>query len=421
MLSLNRIGVAQILSAMRECMHTRRSGPLRLLMAEAAFLSGRFDLALQGYQNLAEDPKLQPRAQLMSDWINFHRGDFSIGWPRYPGAEFEEPSLPLTETQKESVRVSDPRQPDELTTSLGLQRWTGSGEPSPPLLVWFNFKNSLGGEILVSRLISTFQARYQVPLVLACNPRSVALLRVSFPQCCVVDNTGDLAGLAGSCKQYVLARDLLKLLVKRESDFADISRERMTVPSATEANPRRISRPKVAISWRTTNHAQGRFRNLPINPFAKILARHDIEWHVAQHGEIERDVAAFRKLAPSATIHLNTLHPTGDLSKLATELTAMDAVVTIDNTLLHLAGSLGLPTLAMISVPGYWAWPCQGQGSRWYESVSILRQQKPGDWSNVLSDLEDALTRLIHSQEKHKASRPNQELNQRDSQPSSAF
>ena len=72
----------------------------------------------------------------------------------------------------------------------------------------------------------------------------------------------------------------------------------------------------------------------------------------------------------------------------------MDAVVTVDNTLLHLAGSLGIPTLAMISIPGYWAWPSEGSSSRWYHSVKIIRQQKPGDWGDVFTELDNELTNL---------------------------
>ena len=69
----------------------------------------------------------------------------------------------------------------------------------------------------------------------------------------------------------------------------------------------------------------------------------------------------------------------------------MDAVVTVDNTLLHLAGGLRLPTLALISAPAYWAWPAAGTASRWYESVTLLRHATPGAWGDVVSALSQAL------------------------------
>ncbi len=79
------------------------------------------------------------------------------------------------------------------------------------------------------------------------------------------------------------------------------------------------------------------------------------------------------------------------MAAFADELLQLDAVVTVDNTLLHLAGGLGIPTLALISAPAYWAWPSAGTASRWYASVTLLRQATPGVWSDVLVALDRAL------------------------------
>ena len=77
------------------------------------------------------------------------------------------------------------------------------------------------------------------------------------------------------------------------------------------------------------------------------------------------------------------------------ELAGLDAVITVDNSLLHLAGGLGIPTLGLLTIPAYWAWPAEGPGSRWYDSVRLLRQQQPGDWGSVLSQLGAALGELM--------------------------
>ncbi len=386
--------------ALKQSVRDRSLEPFRFHLAQTAFEAGRFDLALSHFLACDRDPELRGRSLLMQDWIAFHRGDVSSGWPRYPRAVFNEPAMPANQSGNPEARsdqgicVADPRSPHELTSELRLRRVRNETElreqkQTKAVVVWFNFKDSLGGELLACRLINALRSRCRMPLVLACNPRLVTLLQASFPDCRVVDKTGDLSELTGQCSHYVLARDLLGIIVQREEDFTAIAHEKLRVPE--NAIPEVVetcesvgSRPNIAVAWKTTNQVQGRSRNLPLDRFSETIANKDAVWHVAQHGEISEDVQFISQCAPNAKIAVNTLAPKGDMLTLATALIRMDAVVTIDNTLLHLAGSLGIRTLAMISIPGYWAWPTHGQSSRWYDSVEIVRQSQPGVWTDVL-------------------------------------
>jgi hypothetical protein len=330
----------------------------------------------------------------MDDWIRFQRGDYSTGWPRYPGATFVGPDATSAHLRSahHPVHVIDPRQPVELAAHAGMRRWDGQEALHHPLLVWFNFKDSLGGEILASRLVPLLRKRCQAPLVLACAARLTSLLQATFPECRVVDKAADVRPLARSCSSYVLARDLLGLLVSSDADFAALAGEQFKASTVGSAEVRAAGgRPRIALSWKTTNRNQGRYRNIPLTELAAVLGRHDVEWHVAQHGDLADDVGELRHTAPDAVIVEGTLHPLGDMAAFAGELRQMDAVVTIDNTLLHLAGAMGIPTIALISTPAYWAWPASGSESRWYASVTLLRQTKPRCWRGVLASLDQEL------------------------------
>lgn len=402
---LGRLDARGVPAAVCRCMASRCTDPLRLLAAEAAFLAGRFDTALARYHRIRRDPDLCLRARFMDDWIRFHRGDFSVGWPRYVGSDYEEPAVSARHAAE--VRVADPRRPEELTSQLGMRRWRGGELPAGHLLVWFNFRDSLGGEILVSRLIRSLQQAYPVPLVLGCCRRLVNLFRATFTDCEVIDAACDLRPLAGRCERYVLARDLLGMLVRHADDFTGPAAERLIVPDAARmARPGGVSRPQVALSWKTTNRTEGRFRNVPLHQLAEILARHDIDWHIAQHGDIGRDLTLLRERVPSARIHATTIDHSAHVATFAGQLLTMDAVVTIDNSLLHLAGGLGMPTLGLLTIPAYWAWPAEGPGSRWYASVRVLRQERPGDWARVLRELDMALGELRTTRVVRPAGRP---------------
>lgn len=391
---LGRLDARGIPSAFRLCVASRCLDPLRCVAAEAAFLEGDFDKALARYRRIRHDPDLRARARFMDDWIRFHRGDFSVGWPRYVGADFEEPAV--ASRHGAEVRVADPRRPEELAAQLGMRRWRGGEPPAGRLLVWFNFRDSLGGEILVSRLIRSLQRACPVPLILACSRRLVDIFRATFKDCEVVDAGSDLRPLAGCCSRYVMARDLLEMHVRRADDFARPAAERLLVPDASRRPlAGNGTRPQVAIAWKTTNRTEGRFRNAPLTELAEVLGRHDIDWHIAQHGDIERDLATLRRHVHATRLHADSIDVSADIASLAGQLLAMDSVVTIDNSLLHLAGGLGLPTFGLLTIPAYWAWPAEGSESRWYASVRVLRQERAGDWASVFRALDAAMCRCV--------------------------
>jgi ADP-heptose:LPS heptosyltransferase len=61
-------------------------------------------------------------------------------------------------------------------------------------------------------------------------------------------------------------------------------------------------------------------------------------------------------------------------------LTDIDLVVTVDTALLHVAGAMGIPTMAMLSYNPDWRWEIKGKTTDWYDSVRLFRQPELGNW-----------------------------------------
>lgn len=64
-------------------------------------------------------------------------------------------------------------------------------------------------------------------------------------------------------------------------------------------------------------------------------------------------------------------------------INALDLIVTVDTAILHLAGSMGKRTLAVIAWNCDWRWLQEGQSTIWYPSVKLFRQPIKGDWKSV--------------------------------------
>ena len=65
----------------------------------------------------------------------------------------------------------------------------------------------------------------------------------------------------------------------------------------------------------------------------------------------------------------------------------MDYLVTVDTSVAHLAGALGVKTFLMIPYVNDWRWFTDTKTTPWYDSVEIFKQDDPISWENVISEI----------------------------------
>ncbi|MBM3208356.1 MAG: tetratricopeptide repeat protein [Chlamydiae bacterium] len=83
-----------------------------------------------------------------------------------------------------------------------------------------------------------------------------------------------------------------------------------------------------------------------------------------------------------------------DFSETASLASQMDLIITVDTSVAHLCGSLGLKTWVLLpKVPDY-RWMLQTQSSVWYKSVRLFRQNNQNDWSSVINNIINEVQRL---------------------------
>ena len=81
-----------------------------------------------------------------------------------------------------------------------------------------------------------------------------------------------------------------------------------------------------------------------------------------------------------------------DLECTATLIATLRAVVTVDTMVAHLAGALGRPTHLLLKHDPDWRW---GTDGLWYQTVRSYRQDRPGDWSDPIARVGDAIRATI--------------------------
>ena len=71
----------------------------------------------------------------------------------------------------------------------------------------------------------------------------------------------------------------------------------------------------------------------------------------------------------------------------ATIINSLDLIITVDTAVLHLAGSMGKPTWALLPYCSDWRWSQKGNTTVWYPSVRMFRQPSKGDWKTIFSEV----------------------------------
>lgn len=85
----------------------------------------------------------------------------------------------------------------------------------------------------------------------------------------------------------------------------------------------------------------------------------------------------------------------GDLAEQAALFKAVDAVVTVQQTAVHVAGAVGAPTFAMIAHNPQWRYGMSGTTMPWYRSVQLFRKGEGKGWGPVVESVVKALGREI--------------------------
>ena len=137
-------------------------------------------------------------------------------------------------------------------------------------------------------------------------------------------------------------------------------------------------------------HGIDRRRSIGLAALAPLASLEGIDWVSLQKGPYAADLDP-----PPAGLHIHDPMPqVHDLDDTAGLMMSLDCIVTVDTSVVHLAGALGRPTILLDRWDNCWRWLHGRDDSPWYPTVRIIRQGRPGDWAGVVGRLLPMLAAL---------------------------
>ena len=148
--------------------------------------------------------------------------------------------------------------------------------------------------------------------------------------------------------------------------------------------------PVIGINWQGNRHHHADvYRSMPLRELRSLIDGFGGRIVSLQYG------AGADQLNASwadPVIRLPTgLDRDGKFLDTAAVLQSLDAVVTTDTSLAHLAGAFGAATHLMLGRVPDWRWGLDGRSTPWYPSMTLHRQRELGDWRPVVRSVAAAL------------------------------
>ena len=73
-------------------------------------------------------------------------------------------------------------------------------------------------------------------------------------------------------------------------------------------------------------------------------------------------------------------------------MAGLDLVLTVDTSVAHLAGAMGVPVWIMLPWCAEWRWLQERTDSPWYPTARLFRQPEPNDWQGAAEQIAAAIS-----------------------------
>ena len=324
----------------------------------------RMDLALESHAKALSLQPDFPEARADEAIVRLTLGQWDIGWPAY-----ESRWEGATGLRKRHNRID---------------AWRGERPiEGARILAWC--EQGLGDTLQFCRYARLLMDE-GAKVVLEVQPALQALLAASFD--CEVVARGD--ALPACDKQVPLMSMPLMFKTMPANVPAPVPYLRADparVDSWKERVRRNDTKPKVAIACSgRAAHPYASRRQVSLGRFAPLA-------EFAHVFLVQKDLRDEDRDALNAgDLKIDDLDDEiADFTDSAAILMNMDLVISVDTSLVHLAGALGRPVWILLADVPDWRWMLDRPDSPWYPTARLFRQERAGDWDRVFSRVIDAL------------------------------
>lgn len=263
--------------------------------------------------------------------------------------------------------------------------WTGEQlAPDKTILVYS--EQGLGDCIQFCRYLPMVQgtSSRSAKIIFEVPQRLYSLMEHNFPYAQIIKR-GD------SLPEFDVRVPLMSLpwVFKTEVNTIPTQLEYLSWPHKVDASSR--SALNVGLSWAgNPAYKSDKTRSMDWEPLVDLPHDPPRCHYVCLQRDRPEDVVQLER-----ALDMETPHDPVDMSDTAAIINTLDLVITTDTAVAHLAASMGKPVWLMLAYLPDWRWMNHREDSPWYPTMRLYRQTTPGDWTDVIQRISQALQHLV--------------------------
>ncbi len=139
---------------------------------------------------------------------------------------------------------------------------------------------------------------------------------------------------------------------------------------------------KIGLVWEGKKPLSNAHRSATLEDYLPFTKLKGVRCFSLQVGEVARQHQS--KMNKNGIVDMS--NEINDFSDTAAILKNLDLLITIDTSVAHLAGALGVKTFLLLSQKADWRWGNEDK-TIWYPSMKIFRQDSFGNWTSVINKI----------------------------------
>ena len=332
-----------------------------------------FNEAVKVYNSWRSLDPENPDPVFNKSLIHIRNGRFDIGWKLYEAGLRNNTREPFDGFYNETKDIWD-------------------GVPFDGTLLVYG-EQGLGDQILFGTILPEL-LNDQKNIILKVDNRLKNLFRSSFPNITVVSKHDYIN--KDQYTKYISMGSLCKFYRKHTDDFmkSEFKSYHLNhqLPVKYNEQLKKLKNLKIGISWITFSTNNGSKRSLKDVDVARILNCSNNSYINLQYGDVSGSISNINKLCDKNLTTIQDLDMTNDLDNLIGVIKNCDLIITIDNTMAHLASSLGKQVWILLPYSADARWMEKMTATLWYENALLLRQSEIGNWESVIQTIELAFS-----------------------------
>ncbi|MDH3378807.1 MAG: TIGR03032 family protein, partial [Gammaproteobacteria bacterium] len=333
-------------------------------------------------------------------WLKL--GEFERGWREYEWRLKARPGPgPDTKTNARTEHKPWAAEIDMRSRCRQFKQdaWDGSPLEDRSILIWG--EQGIGDEFMFASMIPDVmdQAGH---CTIECDHRSVELFQRSFQDSEVFGKSDppDPRALAEDIDVQCAMGSLGRWLRPGPASFATGKQTYLIADKHKTAALRKEYRKSqkkllVGIAWRSGNAKFGLMRSARLSHWDELFEQPNIGFVNLQYGDCAAELAEVKSRLGVDVTQDGTVDPLQDLDAFAAQVSALDLIISIDNSTVHIAGALGKPVWTLLSFSADWRWMLNRDDSLWYPTMRLFRQQARNDWDGVFRQVADELRLFV--------------------------